>query len=162
MKTKMLLIVSLFLNLALAASLALRSKPPPPNLPNENRMARIANASAPADGQTLKPATVPAATAPAMFDWRMVESEDYKKYIANLRSIGCPEETIRDIIIADVNKLYESKGKALAGPKKKFEFWKPGAGMAGAGIDPERTEKERTLNKEKRTLLTELLAVCRT
>ena len=44
----------------------------------------------------------------------------------------------------------------MAGPKKKFEFWKPGA-MMGAAVDPERTEKERALNKEKRTLLTELL-----
>src|ERR1700716_2835565 len=40
------------------------------------------------------------------FDWRIVESEDYRKYIANLRSIGCPEETIRAIITADVNKLF--------------------------------------------------------
>ncbi len=91
-------------------------------------------------------------------DWRSVESEDYRKYIANLRAIGCPEETIRDIITADVNKLYESKRKELAGPKKKFEFWKPGA-LMGAVVDPERTEKERALNKEKRALLTELLGV---
>src|SRR3569623_2104048 len=35
--------------------------------------------------------------------WSHVESPDYATYIANLRSIGCPEQTIRDIIIADVN-----------------------------------------------------------
>src|SRR5438045_4083586 len=38
--------------------------------------------------------------------WSHVESPDYAVYIANLRSIGCPEQTIRDIIIADVNALY--------------------------------------------------------
>ncbi|MCU0786331.1 MAG: hypothetical protein MUF81_20245, partial [Verrucomicrobia bacterium] len=155
MNAKILLMVSLVLNVALAAVLAVRSKPPPPSLATENPVAQAA-AAAPADGQILKTATAPANTAPAMFDWRMVESEDYKKYIANLRAIGCPEETIRDIITADVNKLYESKRKELAGPKKKFEFWKPG-GLMGAAIDPERTEKERALNKEKRALLTELL-----
>ena len=90
------------------------------------------------------------------FNWQSVESSDYKQYIANLRAIGCPEETIRDIIVADVNKLYESKRKALAGPKKTFEYWKPGA-MMGAAFDPERTEKERALNQEKRALITELL-----
>jgi len=32
-------------------------------------------------------------------------------FIANLREIGCPEQTIRDIIIiADVNQLYAEKG----------------------------------------------------
>src|SRR5262245_10847191 len=35
------------------------------------------------------------------FHWRTIESEDYRKYIANLRAIGCPEETIRDIIVAE-------------------------------------------------------------
>lgn len=38
--------------------------------------------------------------------WSMIESEDYRKYVANLRSIRCPEQTLRDIVIADVNKLY--------------------------------------------------------
>src|SRR5262252_1588032 len=43
------------------------------------------------------------------FSWREVESADYPTYIANLRDIGCPEQTIRDIIIADVNALYARK-----------------------------------------------------
>src|SRR6266498_4352074 len=43
------------------------------------------------------------------FSWREVESADYPTYIANLRDIGCPEQTIRDIIIADVNGLYARK-----------------------------------------------------
>src|SRR5580693_6929888 len=43
------------------------------------------------------------------FNWSQVESPDYPVYIARLREIGCPEETIRDIVIADVNKLYANK-----------------------------------------------------
>src|ERR1051325_7868593 len=39
------------------------------------------------------------------FRWTQLESEDYRAYIARLRSIGCPEQTIRDIVIADVDKL---------------------------------------------------------
>jgi hypothetical protein len=38
------------------------------------------------------------------FDWRAVESADYGEYIANLRAIGCPEETIHDIVGADLRK----------------------------------------------------------
>src|SRR5271165_5014453 len=40
------------------------------------------------------------------FSWQELESSDYQQYIQNLRAIGCPEPTIRDIIIADVNQLY--------------------------------------------------------
>src|ERR1043165_9088738 len=43
------------------------------------------------------------------FSWSEIESPDYQQYIANLRDIGCPEQTIRDIIVADVNQLYERK-----------------------------------------------------
>lgn len=57
-------------------------------------------------------------------DWNQVESDDYRKYIANLRAIGCPETTIRDIIIADVNKLFEARELALMGPRPKFEYWR--------------------------------------
>jgi len=35
------------------------------------------------------------------FSWQEIESPDYQVYIANLRDIGCPEQTIRDIIIGN-------------------------------------------------------------
>ncbi len=37
--------------------------------------------------------------------WESVEAADYREYIENFRNIDCPEETIREIILADVNKL---------------------------------------------------------
>src|SRR5512133_2237834 len=43
------------------------------------------------------------------FSWHELESADYPTYIANLRDIGCPEQTIRDIIIADVNALFAKR-----------------------------------------------------
>src|SRR6266487_1479794 len=44
-----------------------------------------------------------------IFSWREIESPDYPTFITNLRGIDCPEQTIRDIIIADVNALYSLK-----------------------------------------------------
>ena len=157
MSQKTLLIFSLVMNVAFGAML-LRSKPvePPVALsPAQTKAAPFVPATL-AAAKTRTVTQVVTNTVAQKFDWNAVESDDYKKYIANLRAIGCPEETIRDIITADVNKLYDAKRKALAGPKKKYEFWKPGM-MLGAPADPERTEKERALNKEKRVLLTELL-----
>ena len=40
------------------------------------------------------------------FRWSQLESTDYRNYIANLRGIGCPEQTIRDIITADVDAAF--------------------------------------------------------
>lgn len=91
------------------------------------------------------------------FDWRAAESDNYKEYIANLRSIGCPEETIRDIIIADVNKLFESRKKSLNGGKQ-FEFWKSG-NMFSAMVDEEAIKKKQELAKEKKALIKELLGI---
>ena len=157
MSQKTLLIFSLVMNVALGAML-LRSKPvaPPVALALAQTKAAPFVPATPAAAKTRTVTQVVTNTVAQKFDWNAVESDDYKKYIANLRAIGCPEETIRDIITADVNKLYDAKRKALAGPKKKYEFWKPGM-MLGAPADPERTEKERALNKEKRLLLTDLL-----
>ena len=159
MNARPLLLLSIGLNVVLAGTLVWTH----PAKPRETPVPAISTAepatAIPITDKKQVEETVPVAAEVApmkSFDWRLVESEDYKKYIANLRSIGCPEETIRDIITADVNKLYESRRKELAGPKKKFEFWKPG-GLMSAAMDPERTEKERALNKEKRALLIELL-----
>jgi hypothetical protein len=57
------------------------------------------------------------------FDWRQVESDDYKQYLANLRAIGCPEKTVRDIIVADVNDLFASKAAALT-RTNQYQYWR--------------------------------------
>src|SRR5690348_2993412 len=57
------------------------------------------------------------------FSWQEVESPDYPTYIANLRNIGCPEQTIRDIIIADVNALY-ARRRALELVTPEQQWWR--------------------------------------
>ena len=86
--------------------------------------------------------------------WETVEASDYLDYIDNLRRIGCPEETIRDIILADVNKLYKTKRRE-AGSQKKFEYWK-GNAMLGMGMDKEDIESVRELNTERDEVLKQL------
>lgn len=108
--------------------------------------------------QRRLPSAAGKAEAPEQFDWRAVESENYKQYIANLRSIGCPEETIRDIIIADVNKLFDSRRKELFPATNRFEYWKGGNFLANL-LDESKMQKEQALNAEKRALLKELLGV---
>src|ERR1051326_4732822 len=47
--------------------------------------------------------------APKAFDWLALESSDYRRYIANLRAAGCPEQTIRDLIITDLDRSYRQR-----------------------------------------------------
>ena len=42
------------------------------------------------------------ATFAGRINWASIESTTYHTYINNLRAIGCPEETVRDIIITDI------------------------------------------------------------
>jgi hypothetical protein len=93
----------------------------------------------------------------AKLDWRTIESEDYIKYIANLRAAGCPEETIRDLIIADVNKLYAAKWKALHPVEQQWKYWEP-EGKRDKKED-RKSEDRRTLEKERDDLIRSLLNI---
>lgn len=42
------------------------------------------------------------------FQWRQLESTNYDEFVANLRAVGCPERTIRDIVVGDIWDRYES------------------------------------------------------
>jgi hypothetical protein len=87
------------------------------------------------------------------FSWQEVESPDYPTYVANLRNIGCPEQTIRDIIIADVNALY-SRRRALELVTPEQQWWRtePDTNVLQLAV-----EKSRALDDERRALLTRLL-----
>lgn len=93
---------------------------------------------------------------PATFDWASLESTDFKAYIAGLHNLECPEETIRDIIVAEVNKLYGDKHRTLRGPRAN-QYWKTDVWNSKEGRDLQK--KYRDLEKEKSALLKELLGV---
>jgi hypothetical protein len=158
MSARRLLLLSVALNLALlivvawfanksktpAAAPLVRSSPAPSPAADSPAGTPVTSASAPEINKPIQP-----------FDWRLVESEDYKKYIANLRAIGCPEETIRDIISADVKKLFDARKRA-ATSTNKFEFWKNQNFFAGM-MDEDKIKQSQELARERRALLKELL-----
>jgi len=85
--------------------------------------------------------------------WQDIESPDYQTYITNLRSIGCPEQIIRDIIIADVNALYARKrATELVTPEQQWWRSEPDSNVVQVVI-----EKSRALDDERKALLSRLL-----
>jgi LysM repeat protein len=87
------------------------------------------------------------------FSWQEVESNDYPTYIKNLREINCPEQTIRDIIIADVNALFaRRRAVEIFTPEQQWWRAEPDAAVAQAAAT-----KDRELETDRRDLLTTLL-----
>ena len=76
------------------------------------------------------------------FRWGQLESTDYRQYIGNLKAIGCPQQTIRDIITADVHSLYVARGEKL--DREPMQA-------------PARTAKLHALQVEENSVLTALL-----
>lgn len=98
-------------------------------------------------------AAVATTNAPA-FHWSTLESPDYATYAANLRAVGCPERTLRDILLPDIEKLYDERAKELAdGPED--HFWE--TADTRDARQRQREAKLRSLELEKRALIRQLL-----
>jgi hypothetical protein len=164
MKTSALVLAAILVRNALTAwvswSLASRSSAP---------SGASAAAEGAAEGRVESTALVAAATgSPPLqlvtnfvtqpFHWRQVESEDYRQYVANLRAIGCPEATVRDIVVADVNGLFSSRARALhSGNTNRPAYWKPVAMGFSGTADEAGLAQQQQLAAERRALLAEIL-----
>lgn len=75
------------------------------------------------------------------FRWSQIESTNYLVYIGNLRRIGCPEQTIRDVISADVDTLYAPRRVQL---ERQSPIGGPGfaTGQGAAGLALQKLREE--------------------
>ena len=113
MRWRVLALVSLGVNIALAAGFVLSTR----NLYRSRSL--LASTPPSSAGQSRTNVVLRR----QFFSWREVESDDYPTYVANLRDIGCPEQTLRDIIIADVNGLY-TRRRALEILTPEQQWWR--------------------------------------
>jgi LysM repeat protein len=146
MRWRVIALVSLGVNIALAAAwLSIMRQ----------RAANVAAAAA-AAAAAQAPA-VPARTNLVVrrqyVTWQEIESSDFPTYVANLRQIGCPEQTIRDIIIADVNAIYSRK-RAVELVTPEQQWWRS---VPDTNVLRTAAEKARDLEEQRRRVLTTLL-----
>ena len=147
-----LLILSFTINAALAvAALKLSSKPTAP----------FHEASRPTIAVTLVTQHLATAESPAetlwvtnRFSWRQVESTNYEDYVANLRAIGCPANTLRDIVVADVARHFDTRRREV---RIDLPFWTGGKKLKEA--ERARDAQINVLNKEEESLLQRLLDI---
>jgi hypothetical protein len=107
--------------------------------------------------QIENPVPIRGATPAKRPSWREVESEDYREYISNMREMEIPDETIRDIVLADINKLYASRKAEVLKGTVRDEFWRPGG--QGRFIGEERIDALRNLSTEKEMVIKDLLGL---
>jgi len=90
---------------------------------------------------------------PRVFTWQEIESGDYTTYVENLRALGMPEATIRDIIIADIEQLFVKKRRDLAS-QQDTEWWRAQPSQA---YQSNQLAQAFALDEERTTLLNRLL-----
>ncbi|MDB6121973.1 MAG: hypothetical protein JWQ71_966 [Pedosphaera sp.] len=158
MKSRGVLVISLIINLGLLGAWGYLAKQPstPPQAESGGSPTKNGLKLKVQDANSISNAV---AELKERFSWGLLESPDYKTYIANLRGVKCPEETVRDIIIADVDKLYALRFVALREPPEEFKFWKRNNWGRQRPVDKEKQKQMKELTKEKDALIKELLGV---
>ncbi len=111
-----------------------------------DRVARVQRQPALSLSGTTEPETV---EVNEPFHWAQLESSDYRVYLANLRGIGCPETTVRDILIADVDDLFSVRVQALV-DEVTGRFWNLLTRKADfENVVEEKAQQLRTLDEER-------------
>ena len=94
------------------------------------------------------------------FHWAQLETEDYREYIERLRSIGCPEETIRDIVIADLEKLMSARVQEINGKRQPPVYWKAEARELVRTLESlDKLNEKAEIDTQKREIVRELLGI---
>ncbi len=109
-----LLPFSLVLNLVLLLAAGWRTLHPPPM----SRVPRSEVGESAGKRSARRLAQVRPAASPPATPWAAIESADLQRFIANLRTLRCPEQTIRDIVALRIFRAYrdryvESEGAAM-------------------------------------------------
>ena len=84
-------------------------------------------------------------------------SRDWKRYIANLKSVQCPEDTINDILLAEINRFYATKEAGLKLRPTQREPWE--TLPSGGRRDWAKYEQLQQLENERVAVIKELLGL---
>ena len=93
------------------------------------------------------------ASADKKFGWQDLTNDAYLDYIASLRSIGCPEKQVRNIVVSDVNELFDKRRLEHA-IKTDSQWWKAETFM---GVLPMQGANTANFDEQRRELLTKIL-----
>lgn len=107
------------------------------------------------------PAPIPASLqfSERRITWEQLQSDEssgtntYRMYLESLRAIGCPEEKVRYIVLADINELFSRK-RLKEAVALDMQWWRSEQEPRAAGT---LQEKGRGLEDERRALIAKYL-----
>jgi len=135
-----LLQLSLLLNLLLLVALGWRSAHQPP-LHRATRTEVGTPAQKPSSRFFQHRAPTPLSATP----WASIESADPQRLIANLRALGCPEQTLRDIVVLRICRAFHDRFlEREAASERAWNFTRNRDGREGR----ERIRQQRELRNE--------------
>ena len=82
--------------------------------------------------------------------WSEIASTNLSDYILNLRAVGCPEPTIRDIIVAGVNQIYACRGVRRKSITPDQQWWRSDSRSGCRGRDA--AAQFRDLENDRRAI----------
>lgn len=92
--------------------------------------------------------------------WNLLEADDYPTFIANLRKIGCPDETIRLLVSAEINEKYNQQMQdMMRSGDDEFKFWATGMNPFGGSFGSKMSDimaLERARQDEVKAALGEM------
>jgi len=148
-----LLLLSLLVNAVLAAGVVYFLRPAAPRVPSASPVRAVV--TAPAVSAASSTAVAPAVIVITnRFQWRELESTNYEVFVANLRAVGCPEKTVRDLVLADLRAAFHARMRAES---PAVPFWT--GGRERARLEREGQERETRLSAEFAALAKRLLGV---
>lgn len=69
-------------------------------------------------------AAAPPAAPRRIFTWKDLSLPEYTGYISALRTTGCPENRIRDVIVGDINEMFEQQ-RLQEAIEANADWWRP-------------------------------------
>jgi LysM repeat protein len=149
MRTRTFLLISLVLNVALISALVTWLSAPRPAAPP----VRSPNFAAIVSNQPVRIVKTNILVRPRTFTWQEVESADYAVYVENLRALGMPETTIRDIIVADIDQIFLQRQRADAA-QQDMEWWRA---VPSQEMQSNLLARAQGMESERQALLAKLL-----
>jgi hypothetical protein len=152
MRLGAVLVLSLMLNLALAfAAVKLRQETAVAPAPRGARPTAVVS-----QVMTLPSTTAPSAVTCSTneFCWRLIVSTNYEQYVANLRGVGCPEKTVRAIVLPDIKRHYAALSRQT---ETKLPFWTGGKKLQA--IRRSQHAQEAALKRKQADLIWQLFGI---
>ena len=152
MRLRTFILTALVVNLALLAGVVFQFSLPAKVVGKRNgQVASATNIPESTTNISIRLVTVPSATKIETFRWDDVESDDYLQLAENLRGIGCPPDTVRDIVIGRAKDDYADQVWELQKPMQAalWDYLAKGIEIDDWPLDKQMIERYEQLSLQR-------------